>query len=585
MMSYKTKLLIKFVALFAVFTALLVVFQYNRERQYKRELIESRLQSYADVVAGEMEMPVSGVQEASDSLTFSTLIKVFPSDLRLTIIDLRGNVRYETFGERVDRMSNHLSRPEVKEAKLHTFGSDIRTSETDRHEYFYYARLYDNFIVRVALPYDSSVKDFLKADNVFLWFALMLFPVVLVILIQITDRFGKAVASLKQFMHSADRGLVDYERISFPRSELGDIGRAITKKYQEVEATNRTLDLERERLLRHFHYFEEGIAIFTPEGKRIYANPRFLQYVNVILDRPTADISTIWESEAFRPALDFLRLNGGSRPLTEEAPIFRFTLQGGGSLFAVQQLIYSDGGFELTVSDVTREEKNKKLKQQMSNNITHELRTPVSSIRGYIDTVIDCPGLTEDRKHYFLEKARNQILRLSDLIRDVALITKTEEAADLIPREEVKVKKVIEDAVEDLQEQFAAAGIRFFREIPEDLAVNGNYSLLYAVFRNLIENALRYAGEGCEIHANCYNETGDAAFFSVYDTGRGVPESDLPRLFERFYRVGEGRTRDKGGTGLGLSIVRNAVLFHGGDISVRNRKEGGLEFLFTLAKA
>ena len=97
-----------------------------------------------------------------------------------------------------------------------------------------------------------------------------------------------------------------------------------------------------------------------------------------------------------------------------------------------------------------------------------------------------------------------------------------------------------------------------------------------------MENSLRYAGEGTEIHVSCYNADNNMAYFSVYDTGCGVPEEHLPRLFERFYRVSEGRTRDNGGTGLGLSIVRNAVLFHHGDISVRNRKEGGLEFLFTL---
>lgn len=99
-----------------------------------------------------------------------------------------------------------------------------------------------------------------------------------------------------------------------------------------------------------------------------------------------------------------------------------------------------------------------------------------------------------------------------------------------------------------------------------------------------MENSLRYAGEGKEIHINCYNEDDEWAFFSVYDNGCGVPKKHLTRLFERFYRVSEGRTRDNGGTGLGLSIVRNAVLFHSGDISVRNQKEGGLEFLFTLKK-
>ena len=220
----------------------------------------------------------------------------------------------------------------------------------------------------------------------------------------------------------------------------------------------------------------------------------------------------------------------------------------------------------------------------MSNNITHELRTPVSSIRGYIETVLECANLSNERKLYFMQKAHAQAVRLTDLIRDVALITKTEEAADLMPREAVNIANVVEDVKEELHELFDKTQTRLFVSLPKNLTINGNYSLVYSIFRNLTENSLRYAGNEIEIHINCYNENDEWAYFSVYDTGCGVAEKHLTKLFERFYRVSEGRTRSDGGTGLGLSIVRNAVMFHSGDISVRNRKEGGLEFLFTLKK-
>ena len=183
---------------------------------------------------------------------------------------------------------------------------------------------------------------------------------------------------------------------------------------------------------------------------------------------------------------------------------------------------------------------------------------------------------------YFLGKAHAQVLRLTDLIRDVALITKTEEAANLMPREDVKLPQLLEDVEEELHEKFVETQMKLFTDVPADLVIHGNYALLFAIFRNLMENSLRYAGEGKEIHVNCYNATKEFAYFSMFDTGNGVPEEHLSRLFERFYRVSDGRTRGDGGTGLGLSIVRNAVSFHQGDISVRNRKEGGLEFLFSI---
>lgn len=150
-----------------------------------------------------------------------------------------------------------------------------------------------------------------------------------------------------------------------------------------------------------------------------------------------------------------------------------------------------------------------------------------------------------------------------------------------MPVEEIDIRQVVDEAAEEFSNPLEEAGIRFCSELP-GLTIRGNYTLVHAIFRNLLENAVRYAGHGVEVHVVCYSVTSEFAYFSFYDTGCGVEESHLPRLFERFYRVDRGRTRADGGTGLGLSIVRNAVAFHRGTISVRNRKEGGLEFLFSL---
>lgn len=579
-LPYRTKLLINFTALFAVFTLLLVLFQYNRERQYKRELLETRLRNYAGIVNASIDhtrLPI-------DSVNFREIVAPFPDDLRITVLNRFGRVLFESYSTPADSMENHRTRPCVAMARKQQEGTDIRYSATEHAEFFYLARSYGDYIVRVAFPYDSTVQNFMKADNIFLWFVLMIFPVVLVLLIHISDRFGKAVTGLKDFVMAADRGLVDYDRFRFPRTELGDVGAAVLRKYRQLEESRREIALQRERLMRHFHYFEEGIAIFSPDRRCTYANPRFTQYVNTMLEHPTADIDAIWNTETFDPLKEFLHLHGGTRKQEEECPIFRFTMQAGGRHYSVQQLIYSDGSFELTLADVTREEKNKLLKQQISNNITHELRTPVSSIRGYIETILECPTLTDDRKRYFLEKAHAQVTRLTDLIRDVALISKTEGAPETMPREPIDLARLVDDTLEELRPGIEEQRLKVENLLPPRLVINGNYSLLYSIFRNLVENSVRYAGAGATIHLECYKESVDFCYFLFYNTGTSIAEEHLPRLFERFYRVTEGRTRDNGGTGLGLSIVRNAVLFHKGDITVKNRKEGGVEFLFTLGK-
>lgn len=574
------RLMLALSLVFTVFSAAVILFEKHNERNYREKMIEARLRSYADVMAGIIE----GEGQRRDSTQIQHLTRIFPQELRLTVITRKGKVVYESDHRAATHMEHHEDRPEVQEALSRTEGSDLRTSITTGLPYFYFAKSYGSFLVRVALPYNAPVAEFMKADNRFMTFVLILLAAMLVVSAFLSYRLGRSVHLLRRFVRSADKGLADYDEFRFPQSDLGDLGRSLLRKYKELEESNRLIAKERERLLRHFHYFEEGISIFSPERKKIYANPIFLQYINTILDQPTADINALWQHPAFAPAVEFLQLNSGKATHTEDAPIFRFNIPAGSTFYAVQLLVYNDGSLEMTLSDITRAEKNRRLKQQMSNNITHELRTPVSSIRGYVETLLNCPSLSEERRRHFLERAYNQVVRLTDLIRDVALITKTEEAPETLPLERIEVCSIVDDIVEELRPDLLNARMLIENHIPADTIIRGNYSLVYSIFRNLFENSIRHAGPETIIHAECYNQDDTFCYFRYYDTGCGVAEEHLPRLFERFYRVSEGRTRDAGGTGLGLSIVRNAIQFHQGNISVRNRREGGLEFLFTLKK-
>ena len=581
-LSYKYKLLLSFTATFAVFAAVLVAFEMSHEQSYSARLLRERLQCYADLTAGIMERDTGRTATAK----IEHFVRMLPdSAIRLTIMRHNGSVLYESEHNAPERMGNHADRPEVAEALTKTDGYDIRESTTMKAEYFYYAKSYPHFIVRVALPYTPDIRNFLRPSSVFLWFVLIVFPIVIVMLIFLSDRMGKSISRLRTFINEAERGRLSYVKIDFPHSELGEIGRKIMEAYKELDEKGREARAGRERLLKHFQYFEGGIAIFNDRREIIYANPRFTQYVNAILPNPTGDISTLWDDPAFSPALQYVQLNNQTgRTPSGTAPVTRFTITSGGTHFSVQVLIYSEGDFEITLYDITHAEKNHVIKQQMSNNITHELRTPVSSIRGYIETIMECKGLSEEKKMYFLQRAHNQVLRLTELIRDVSIINKVEEAPETMTKEIIHPAEIMDDVLEELRAKIEEAGIKTESLIPQDTEVYGNYSLVYSIFRNLVENSVRYAGQGVTIHAECYKSGDDFCYFLFYDTGKGCPEKHLPRLFERFYRAEEGRTRELGGSGLGLSIVRNAVTFHHGNITVRNRKSGGLEFLFTLQR-
>lgn len=229
------------------------------------------------------------------------------------------------------------------------------------------------------------------------------------------------------------------------------------------------------------------------------------------------------------------------------------------------------------------ERRNRQLKQEMTSNIAHELKTPVSSIRGYLEILLSDKPVDDERRRYFLDRCFRQTLRLSDLIQDVSIINKLEESADLFPRTEEDATEVAKEAIGDLADKAVAAGITIQNNLPA-MPLDGNHELLYCIFRNLVENSIAYAGSDISIVMETYKESPDHYFIHYYDTGKGVADEYLSRLFDRFVRIDEGRSRQNGGTGLGLSIVKHSVLFHGGEIYAKNRAEGGLEYFFSLKK-
>lgn len=229
----------------------------------------------------------------------------------------------------------------------------------------------------------------------------------------------------------------------------------------------------------------------------------------------------------------------------------------------------------------TTDEKLQSQKKRITGNLAHEIRTPVTSIRGYLETLVNNPDLPADKKELFTERAYLQTLRLSDLIRDIALITKIEEAPELLTIEDINIRTVTDEVFDEFSSSVKDQGIIIENRIPEGLDIKGNPSLIYAIFRNLVENSIRYAGPGITICVECSTSDG-VAHFKYADNGKGISKEHLERIFERFYRIPEENGHRAEGSGLGLSIVRNAIAFHGGSIHASTVVPQGLCFSFTL---
>ena len=231
-----------------------------------------------------------------------------------------------------------------------------------------------------------------------------------------------------------------------------------------------------------------------------------------------------------------------------------------------------------------REEQEKiRIKRQLTNNINHELKTPVASIQVCLETLLSGINLSEEKRLELIERCYTNNERLRRLLNEVSLITRMEDGSQLIGKEPVSINNIIDEIAAELEIMPEEERFALHSNFNEQVVVDGNLSLIGSIFRNLTENTIAYSG-GKNIYISLVENNEDWCRICFEDDGCGVEEKQLPRLFERFYRVDKGRSRQMGGTGLGLAIVKHAVQFHGGNINVTNRTEGGLKFEFTIKK-
>ena len=234
-------------------------------------------------------------------------------------------------------------------------------------------------------------------------------------------------------------------------------------------------------------------------------------------------------------------------------------------------------------SALRQEQEKIRIKRQLTNNINHELKTPVASIQVCLETLLSGIDISDEKRQELIERCYTHNERLRKLLGEVSLITRMEDGSQLISREPVDINNIIDDIGDELEIMPEEERFTLHIDFDEQVVVNGNLSLIGSIFRNLTENTLAYSG-GKNIYISLAENNDDYCRILFEDDGCGVDDKQLSRLFERFYRVDKGRSRQMGGTGLGLSIVKHAVQFHGGIITVENRPTGGLRFDFTLNK-
>lgn len=232
------------------------------------------------------------------------------------------------------------------------------------------------------------------------------------------------------------------------------------------------------------------------------------------------------------------------------------------------------GLFVCEVSDVSHVKKYEQSKREFVDNASHELKTPISVLRGIVETLLE---EEDQRKRRFLEKALRRIEQMQNLVEDLLTLTKLESGRERLNLSEFKLRELVEEVYDSLEQEFIKREVSFENLVSEDFEMFADRQKLFLLLRNLIDNAVKYNKRGGKVWVRAKKE-GNKQVLEVEDTGIGIPPEHFPFIFERFYRVDKGRSREMGGTGLGLSIVKHIVFLHGGEIRVHSKLGEGSRF-------
>jgi signal transduction histidine kinase len=581
--SYNRKLFLYYFSVFLLFTFLMMIFQYGREKKIRIAALDNRLNDMSGLV--DRYIRVNSLRESGNYKLIDSIFNLIPvPDLRITLIAIDGKVLYDSSVEDWNTLDDHLTRPEVGKSLFSPYGTTVRKSASTGKEYYYFSRYFSTYYVRLAEEYNINIKGFLRRDNIFLLFMAVTFLIIWALLALVTRRMGKSITMLREFAARVRRGEGNDPAVIFPKNEIGETGKEIIRIYNNLAKNTEELNLQKEKLFRHLHVLNEGVAFLSADRKVTMSNNLFMVFLNTLTGEHSITPEGFIDHPLFAGVKSFLYNHQHLTTKNAETPSTEFHIEKAGKFFGIRCILFHDDSFEIVITDITRTEQTKAMRQQMTSNIAHELKTPIASVRGYLETLMENKDLDEEKKHYFLDKALAQSTRLTDLINDIVTLNKLDETGSSFPFEEVDVLGIVKEVRDNLTTSISKKKVRVDIDIDPATKVTANRSLVVSVFQNLMENAVTYAGENVTITVRSL--PGEQGFrrFSFADDGIGIPEEHQPRIFERFYRIDDGRSRKSGGTGLGLAIVKNAILLHKGEISLRTRPGGGTEFIFSLPK-
>jgi two-component system phosphate regulon sensor histidine kinase PhoR len=586
--SLKVKLILSYSIIAVLSFGILGSLLYKNTKENSLRELKLSLINQARLVEAQLKPAIVGQM---DPLILEKLAQDLSSriNLRLTVIEDNGNVLFDSEKSllETEEMDNHANRPEVSLALEGAVGEETRFSDTLRIDMLYVAlpvKVGDNTVavVRLAMPL-TSIETMLYAirRDIVLTIVLVLvltFVLGIVFTSSIVKPLNKIINISKKFSAGDFSHRVYYEA----NDEIGELARTLNKMAKDIEDKIASVSSQSQQLTAIFNSMIEGVIVTDKSGVIVSINQAVEDIFKVSRQEVEGKLflEAVRNNEIYEVIQNILgKGRFFSKEITLHLPVQR--------VFEVNATpIFKDAsvsGALVVIHDITEMRRLETVRRDFVANVSHELKTPLTSIKGFIETLLE--GALEDKENNrnFLEIIQSHAIRLDALVNDLLSLSHLESREIRVEKTAFDLNAQVEEVLRGFKSQLRAKGIEVENVILKNLMVSADKDRIHQVLVNLIDNAIKFNKEKGFIKIQSESVSGNIKVI-VEDSGMGIPTKDIPRIFERFYRVDKARSRALGGTGLGLSIVKHIIELHKGAVGVESAEGLGCKFWFTLPK-
>ena len=584
----KLKLLLLYVFVITLSFALTALFLDKNLEKNSLNNIQSSLIAQSYSIENQI-LPESLKKE--DIASLNSLVKVLSPKIksRITIIKKDGKVLADSEKSlpEILKMENHASRPEVIRALTGNIGIDTRYSHTLKIDMLYVAMPIKEGdqavgVLRLALPLESVQKTLFTIRKIVFLGLLFALGLAFILSYIVTSNIIKPINRIIQVSRKFAEGDFSQKIISRSRDEIGELALTLNKMAQDLEDKIKEIRQQNQELAAIFNSMIEGIIVVDKTSRIVSINPAIEKIFGVSKEdaQGKSFLETIRNNE-ISEIINKVLSNGKvlSVEITLVLPVQRIFEVNATPIFENDMV----SGCLAVIHDITEIRRLETVRRDFVANVSHELKTPLTSIKGFVETLLE--GALDDKKNNrnFLTIIQNHAERLNSLVNDLLSLSNLESKDMPLEIGEVNLAHVVDEVILGFGSQLKKNNVEITNGLAPNIMAKADKDKIRQVFTNLIDNAIKFNKKNglVSIHAE---ELNGKIKITIEDYGVGIPEKDIPRIFERFYRVDKARSRELGGTGLGLSIVKHIVELHGGSVGVKSTEGLGSKFFFTLPK-